>query len=195
MKRPSRSPLGSERGSATIEFAFSSILFIFLAFATVEYGMIFNERMAVTSLAREGASLASRNLTTNANMLDMLTSTEGALGLNSNPQKYSIYLSQINGATAPNTNPVCTVTERGTLSEDHSGIPTPDTDAQCDLPDNLYNLLNWNGGLNAPGINQFTVLTVYYQHTPLTPIGGLSPVLGASGGLNSSPLLVSRAIF
>lgn len=193
MKWSLQSPLGSERGSATLEFAFSSILFIFLAFATVEYGMIYNERMAVTALAREGASLASRNLTTNANILDMLESTDGTLGLNGNPEKYSIHLAQINGATAEENNPVCTVTSAGTL--DHDDISIPDADAQCDLPDNLYAFLQWNDGLNAPGVNQFTVLKVYYQHTPLTPIGGMAASLGGPGHQNPNLLLVSRAIF
>lgn len=193
MSRSSQHYLWSERGSATIEFAISSIIFIFLAFATVEYGMIYNERLAVTSLAREGASLASRNLTTNGNIMAMLTSTEGTLGLNNNPQKYSIFLAQVNGATALGNNPVCTVTATGTLS--HPDISPPDPGAQCDLPNNLYNLLQWNTGINAPGINQFTVLKVYYQHTPLTPIGGISPFLGGPGHQDPGFLLLSRAIF
>lgn len=193
MIRSSQHGLYSERGSATLEFAFSSILFIFLAFATVEYGMIYSERMAVTSLAREGASLASRQLATNGNILAMLTSTQGTLGLKDNPGKYSIFLAQVNGATANGNDPVCAVAATGTLT--HSDIAAPAPGAQCDLPDNLYNLLQWNTDINAPGINQFTVLKVYYQHTPLTPIGGISPVLGGSGSLNSAPLLMSRAIF
>lgn len=193
MTRSLRSPLWSERGSATIEFAFSSIIFMFLAFAVVEYGMIYNERIAVTSLAREGASLASRQLATDANVLAMLASTQGTLGLNGNPERYSIFLAQINGALNANANPVCNVNAIGTLI--HTDIAAPDPGAQCDLPDNLYNLLQWNGGVNAPGVNQFTVLKVYYQHTSLTPVGGMSSVLGGSGSGNTDLLLMSRAIF
>jgi len=194
MKRLSRSPLGSERGSATVEFAFSSIIFIFLAFATVEYGMIFNERIAVTQLAREGASLASRNLTNNGNMLALLASTQGALGLQGNPQKYQIFLAQINGATALGNPPVCAVNATGTLA--HPDIVAPDPGAQCGLPNNLYNLLQWQGPpINAPGVNQFTVLKVYYQHTSLTPVGGISPTLGGAGIGNTNLLLQSQAIF
>jgi len=194
MKRSSQSFLGSERGSATIEFAFSSILFIFLAFATVEYGSVMSEQHAVTALAREGASLASRNLTANGNMMAMLESTQGALGLNGNPGKYAIFLAQINGATALGNDPVCVVTtSNGTLT--HPDISAPDPGAQCDLPDNLYDFLKWNTGLNAPGVNQFTVLKVYYQHTSLTPVGGISPTLGGGGIGNTDLLLQSRAIF
>lgn len=193
MNQSLRSHLWSEQGSATIEFAFSSILFIFLAFATVEFGKLYSERHAVTTLAREGASLASRQLTTNANMMSLLASTEGTLGLNGNPQRYRIFLAQLNGATALGNAPVCQVTPGGTLS--HPDITPPDTGAQCDLPNNLYNLLQWNVAQAAPGVNQFTVLTVYYQHIPLTPVGGMSPFLGGPGHQNTNLLLASRAIF
>ena len=135
MNRSSRKHVWSERGSATIEFAFSSIMFIFLAFATVEYGMIFNEQHAVTALAREGASLASRNLTSNGNMWAMLTLTEGTLGLKDNPGKYAIFLAQVNGSLGPGLDPVCTVTPAGNLSV---GVVAPTQAGQCDLPNNLW---------------------------------------------------------
>lgn len=193
MNRASHNHSWSEQGSATIEFAVSSIVFMFLAFATVEYGVLFSERYAVTALAREGASLASRNLTTNGNMMAMLASTEGALGLKSHPEKYSMFLAQINGSVGPGLDPVCTVTAQGTLS--HPDISPPLPAAQCDLPNNLYNYLEWDAGLGAAAVNQFTVLKVYYQHTPLTPVGGMTPFLGGSGHQNTNLLLASRAIF
>ena len=194
MNWSSRNHLWSEQGSTTVEFAVSSILFMFLAFATVEYGVLYSERHAVTTLAREGASLASRQLTTNANMMDMLESTEGVLKLNGNPQKYAIFLAQVNGATAVGNNPVCVVqTSNGTLS--HPDIYPPDPGAQCDLPNNLYAHLQWDTALGAAAVDQFTVLKVYYEHAPLTPIGGMSPFLGGSGHQDTTLLLSSRAIF
>jgi len=110
MNRSPRNHIWSEQGSTTVEFAVSAILFMFLAFATVEYGVLYSERHAITSLAREGASLASRQLSTNGNIMAMLESTEGALGLNSHPEKYAIFLAQINGAAAIGNAPVCVVT-------------------------------------------------------------------------------------
>ncbi len=193
MNWSSKNQLGSERGSATIEFAVSSILFMFLAFATVEYGVLYSERLAVTQLAREGASLASRNLTTNANMMNMLESTGGTLDLNGHPEKYSIHLAQVNGAVAAGNPPVCNVTSAGTLSHPDIHIPAPATN--CDLPQNLYDYLEWDAALGAAAVNQFTVLKVYYQHNPLTPVGGMTPFLGGPGHQNTSLLLASRAIF
>lgn len=194
MNWSSKNHLWSEQGSATIEFAVSSILFMFLAFATVEYGVLYSQRLAVTQLAREGASLASRNLTTNGNMMAMLESTEGTLGLNGNPGKYAIFLAQINGATAAGNAPVCTVTSsNGTLS--HPDITVPAPVSNCDLPQNLYDYLEWDPALGAAAVNQFTVLKVYYEHTPLTPVGGMTPFLGGPGHQDTTLLLASRAIF
>ena len=192
MNRSSQN-LWSERGSASVEFAFSSILFIFLAFAVVEYGSIFSQRMAVTQLAREGASLASRQLTTNGNTLAMLESTDGSLGLRGNPEKYRIFLAQIDGATALGNAPICTVTAVGTLT--HGDIVAPDPGAQCALPNNLWAHLQWNVAANAPGVSQFTLMRIYYQHASLTPVGGLMPYLGASAHGNTDLLLASQAIF
>ena len=194
MNRSSNTQLWSERGSATIEFAVSSILFMFLAFATVEYGVLYSERLGVTQLAREGASLASRNLTTNANMMNMLESTEGTLGLNGHPEKYEIFLAQIDGSVGDGLPPTCTVTDSiGTLT--HADIHSPALDPNCDLPANLYAYLQWDAGLGAAAVNQFTVVKVYYQHTPLTPVGGMAPFLGGPGHQNTNLLLASRAIF
>jgi Flp pilus assembly protein TadG len=69
----------NELGAATIERASSIMIFLLVAFGIVEYGTIINERNTLTQLAREGASLASRNLTTSANMMDLLASTDNAL--------------------------------------------------------------------------------------------------------------------
>lgn len=42
----------NERGTASIELAFSLMIFLFVAFGIVEYGSIINERNALTQLAR-----------------------------------------------------------------------------------------------------------------------------------------------
>ncbi len=193
MNRFIQNHVQSEQGSATLEFAFSAVLIIFLAFATIEYGMVFSEQQAVTTLAREGASLASRQIATNANVLAMMASTDGTLELLGNPQRYRIYLAQINGATTVGNVPTCTVVEAGTLT--HGGIVAPDPATQCDLPNNLFNLLQWNVAQAAAGVNQFTVVKVYYQHRPLTPLAGLSASFHGPVHGDTDHLLSSQAIF
>lgn len=194
MNQSRRFLLWSAQGSATIEFAVSSLLFMFLAFATVEYGVLFSERNAVTSLAREGASLASRELTTDANIMSLLSSTEGTLALKGHPEKYAIFLAKIVGSTGLGQPPQCTVTPIGTLTDPQISAPTQA--GQCDLPNNLWNYLTWQGPpLNSPGVDQFTVVKVYYQHNPITPVGGMSPFLGGPGHQSPNLILSTKAIF
>ena len=193
MPKPVAGPLSSEDGIAAMEAAFAIVLFIFLGFGVIEFGSMFNERIAVTSLAREGASLASRNLTTNQNMLDLLESTDGALDLPNKPTKYKIFLAQINGGpNALNPDPTCVVTERGGLTAPEVQAPTQ---PNCDLPNNLYNYLKYDASLNAPAVSQFTVVKVYYQHTPLTPLGNLSGTVGGTAHGSKDLTMSSTAIF
>lgn len=181
----------NERGAATIELAFSFMIFLFVAFGIVEYGTIINERNALTQLAREGASLASRNLTTSANMMDLLASTENSLHFKNQPSKFHIYLAQITAGDNVNNNPTCAVVDRGGLS---SGVQPP-AQPSCDLPANLYDYLKWSPGTGAT-VEQFTVVKVFYQHDPITPVGALSAQFGW-GGLSTSNSITmsSTAIF
>jgi Flp pilus assembly protein TadG len=181
----------NDRGTASIELAFSLMIFLFVAFGIVEYGTIINERNALTQLAREGASLASRNLTTSANMMDLLASTDNALDFANQPSKFHIYLAQITAGDNVNNNPSCSVVDRGGLS---NGVQPPAL-PNCDLPQNLYDYLVWVPGTGAT-VEQFTVVKVYYEHDPITPVGALSAQFGW-GGLSTanSITMSSTAIF
>ncbi|MDH4360005.1 MAG: pilus assembly protein [Nitrospirota bacterium] len=181
----------NDRGAASVELAFSFMIFLFMAFGIVEYGSIINERNALTQLAREGASLASRNLTTSANMMDLLESTNNALDFKNQPSKFHIYLAQVTAGNNVNPNPTCAVVDRGGLS---NGVQPP-TQPNCDLPANLYDYLKWAPGTGAT-VEQFTVVKVFYEHDPITPVGALSAQLGW-GGLSTanSITMSSTAIF
>ncbi len=181
----------NERGTASIELAFSLMIFLVVAFGIVEYGSIINERNALTQLAREGASLASRNLTTNQNMMDLLGSTDNALDFKNHPSKYHIYLAQITAGTVANNNPSCTVVEQGGFN---GAEVSPPALPNCDLPQNLYDYLVYVPGTGAT-VQQFTVVKVYYEHDPMTPVGALAAQFGWGSNLGESVTLFSRAIF
>ena len=182
----------NERGTASIELAFSLMIFLFVAFGIVEYGSIINERNALTQLAREGASLASRNLTTSQNMMDLLGSTDNALNFKNHPSKYHIYLAQITAGNVVNNNPACAVVEQGGFNG--SGVAAPAL-PNCDLPQNLYDYLVYVPGTGAT-VQQFTVVKVYYEHDPITPVGALSARFGWGGlSTSSSITMSSTAIF
>ncbi len=178
----------NERGAAVVELSLSLILFLFIAFAVVEFGSMLNERNALTQVAREGASLASRNLTTQQNMLDLIESTDNALDF-SDQSKFALFVAQITAGNAGNPNPVCNVAQRGTLS---NGV-IPPAPPNCDLPANLVNYVTFDAGSGVAPIQQFTVVKIYYQHDPITPFGGFSVL---SGGTDpGSTVMFSEAIF
>jgi hypothetical protein len=180
-----------ERGSTILELSISLMLFLFMAFGVIEYGSILNERSAVTQLAREGASLASRNLTTNQNILDLLESTDNALDMANNPAKYRIFLAQITAGSAGNPAPACALTQRGGLSS--GGVEAPAL-PNCDLDANLMNYVTYDPGIGTAPVRQFTVVKVYYQHDPITPFGNLDWFGGGNNG-NAPTVMMSRAIF
>jgi hypothetical protein len=161
----------NEQGATLIELSISLILFLFMAFGVIEYGSLLNERNAVTQLAREGASLASRGLQADANILDLLEDAENSLKLEDDPTKYRIFLAQITGGDAANNAPTCVVLNRGGLSNDVVAPVPPN----CDLPPTLVNYVTYQPGPGggATALGGFTVVKVYYEHQPLTPFGSL----------------------
>jgi len=190
MSQHTRQLCRNERGSTILELSISLMLFLFMAFGVIEYGSILNERNALTQVAREGASLASRNLTTNQNTLDMLESTDNALDMSMNPSKYRIFLAQVTAGTAGNPTPTCALTQRGGLN---NGVQTP-VAPNCDLDANLMGYLTYDAGLGTAQVGQFTVVSVYYQHDPITPFGNLDWFGGGNNG-NAPTVMMSRAIF
>jgi Flp pilus assembly protein TadG len=189
MSQQTRQLCRNERGSTILELSISLMLFLFMAFGIIEYGSILNERNALTQLAREGASIASRNLTTDQNMLDLLESTDNALDMANNPANYRIYLAQVTAGTAGNPAPACAITERGGLN---NGVAAPAL-PNCDLDANLINYLTYDPGLGTAPVGQFTVVKVYYEHDPITPFGNLD-WFGSSNG-NAPTVMMSMAIF
>ncbi|MDR4496209.1 MAG: TadE/TadG family type IV pilus assembly protein [Nitrospirales bacterium] len=180
----------NERGTALLELSISIMLFLFMTFGIIEYGSMINERNALTQLAREGASIASRNLTSNQNMLDLLESTDNALKFSTNPNKYRIFLAQITAGTAGNPTPTCALVQRGGLT---NGVQAP-APPSCDLPANLVTYLTYNAGLGTAPVKQFTVVKVYYEHDPITPFGNLD-WYGGGGTGNAPTVFMSEAIF
>jgi len=179
----------NEQGSTILELSISLMLFLFMSFGVIEYGSLLNERNSLTQLAREGASLASRNLTSDQNMLDLLESTDNALDMANNPAKYRIFLAQITAGTAGNPTPTCALTQRGGLNNQVQAPAAPN----CDLDANLMGYLTYDPGLGTAPVGQFTVVKVYYEHDPITPFGNLDWFGGNNG--NAPTVMQSTAIF
>jgi len=107
-----------------------------------------------------------------------------------NPSKYRIFLAQVTAGTAGNPTPTCALTQRGGLN---NGVQTP-VAPNCDLDANLMGYLTYDAGLGTAQVGQFTVVSVYYQHDPITPFGNLDWFGGGNNG-NAPTVMMSRAIF
>ncbi len=185
MKRPI---LQSNQGVVAVEFLWMFIIFITLTFGIVEFGAILHERNIITHLSREGASIYSRDIddaNTIVNIIKDATSQD--LDFTNKPADYALFVAR---ATAGNP-PACAATGgSGTLVE--SGVIDPASAADCGLTPALLAYLQENGA-GVSQMQQFSVVRLYYKHTPLTPIASLLSLGGTT--LDPDPVMSSTAIF
>ena len=90
-----------QRGIAALELALILPLMITMAFVIIDFGMLIQARLVVANLAREGGSLASRDIVPAGNLITMLQAGASPLNLSSNGR---IYIWRIR-AGATNTEP------------------------------------------------------------------------------------------
>ena len=145
MSQQTRQLCHNERGSTILELSISLMLFLFMAFGVIEYGSILNERNALTQVAREGASLASRNLTTNQNMMDLLESTDNALEMSNEPIKISHFLGANYRWYGGEPHAHLRIDGKGRIKQ-AGGYETP-LAPDCDLDANLMGYLTYDAGL------------------------------------------------
>ena len=68
--------LQSEKGIATVEFSMIAVILITLAFGVIEFGTVIQAQAVVTNIGREGGNLASRDLKTGQDLLNLLASLQ-----------------------------------------------------------------------------------------------------------------------
>ena len=159
----------SQRGMATIEMAAMVSMLLLMVFVIVDFGGLIQAQAVVTNIAREGGSLASRDLKNGPDLLSLLAASSAQLKFPENPTRYKIYLAKIDaGVDTNNPDPTCTVQEDGQLV----GVEglSPSQHPRCDLPQNLYDLLTFDDTFQASPISQLTVVKVYWVHLPMTPM-------------------------
>ncbi len=179
-----RHRLHSQKGMATVEFSFIAIIFIVLALGIVEFGSLIEAQAVVTNVGREGGNLASRDLKTGQDLLDLLAASSTPLDFQGTPEHYKIYIAKANAATSAEEDPTCTVEESGALVGE--GVASPATLPKCGLTDELYSYLEFDETNGTAAISQFTIVKVYYAHVPVTPLADVlkHPFFGNSHILN-----------
>ena len=174
-----RQTLHSQKGIATVEFSMIAMILITLAFGVVEFGTMIQAQAVVTNIGREGGNLASRDLKTGQDLLDLLAASSSPLDFPDTPEHYKLYIAKADAATSDDEDPTCTVEESGTLSG--AGVDSPAALPNCGLTNELYEYLEYDSVNGAAAISQFTIVKVYYAHQPVTPLAEMMGQLSGSG--------------
>ena len=183
-----------ERGIAALELAIILPVMLIIVFAIVDFGRLFNARLEITNIAREGGSLACRDIKSAANIITYLQ--KGAsLDL---AKSGKIYVWKINGgqnATAPKP-AIYTANsaKAGNLLVDSSVQNSKGINAsQFGFSNTFYPHLVFNTTNQMSDITEATVVEVFYRYTPISPISNFIPGLmtGDSGG----KIISSKAVF
>ena len=183
-----------ERGIAALELAIILPVMLIIVFAIVDFGRLFNARLEITNIAREGGSLASRDIKSAASIITYLQ--KGAsLDL---AKSGKIYVWKINGgqnATAPNPAiDTANSAKAGNLLVDSSVQNSKGINAsQFGFSNTFYPHLVFNTTNQMSDITEATVVEVFYRYTPISPISNFIPGLmtGDSGG----KIISSKAVF
>lgn len=174
------------RGIAALELAIVLPILCMMLFAIIDIGMLVDSRLIITNLSREGANLLSRDLKGGTDLLSYLTSSSSPLDMVNSGKIYATTISS--GQTSQSPDPVITSqVSTGNLSVS-SGISS---DApQMGLPVAMYNHLVFNPTNHVADILGVSVVEVFYQYTPITPLASFAP-----GLLVTRQVILSRAVF
>jgi hypothetical protein len=181
-----------QQGIAAVELALILPLLAIIAFVIIDFGILIQARLVVTNLAREGGSLASRDIQSAGNLITMLQAGASPLDLTNNGR---IYIWKIRaGSTKQSPDPFIdqTVSANGGGLSVASSIGSGKPNLGLSVP--LYNHLEFD---NSPGkktadISEVTVVEVFYKYTPVTPVSKFVPGLFADSG---GTIISSKAVF
>jgi hypothetical protein len=152
--------------------------------------------MVIANMSREGGSLASRLEYDPTNktalqtefrrILDMLMSASSGLNMAADGK---IYISRITAGTSKALPDRPVQENRGSLVGAATSVTTPG--AKFGLP-TLYKYLDYGGVVPSTAvIGEVTVVEVFYEYTPITPIGKFIPGLLTGSGA----IIASKAVF
>jgi hypothetical protein len=180
-----------QQGIAAVELALILPLMIVMAFVIIDFGRLIQARLVITNLAREGGSLASRDIQSAGNLITMLQAGASPLNLASDGK---IYIWKIRaGATKQSPDPFIdlAVSANGGGLSVASSIGNGNPNLGLSVP--LHNHLEYDDspGKKTADISDVTVVEVFYKYTPITPISKFVPTLFTGG----NEIIASKAVF
>jgi len=195
MKRPQREYFkkisglkgNGNKGASAVEMAIILPILVLMVFGAIDFGRLFHARQIMTNMAREGANLASREISlptgtySAANLIDLLQAGASPLDMASHGK---IYIWRIAAGTSEDdpdpTIDLSKSDDDGALSVD-STIGTGK--ANLGLDGGVYQHLVYDPDNATANIAQITVVEVFYEYRPLTPV------------IMTNHILSSRAVF
>lgn len=179
------------RGASAVEFALVLPVIIVLALGIIEFGNFFTARFIIVNAAREGASLASRDIQSAQQLMTLMQQAATPLDLQN---KGRIYIRRIRaGQTSSNPNPA--LDPSGSAQAGSLNVPSSVTGANFGLTAAVYDRLVFDNSPNqmTADIGEVTVVEVFYLYTPITPLSNFIPgLLTRDGG---GRIMNSRSVF
>jgi Flp pilus assembly pilin Flp len=180
-----------ESGAAALEMAIILPLILIILFGIIDFGRLLSARLVLTNVAREGGSLASRDIQAASNLISMLQVAGSPLDLVSAGQ---IYITQIDAGSSASS-PYPTINSASSASGGNLSVQSSIGSVwpNLGLPSNIYQHLVFNSSQNTSDISGVTVVEVYYKYKPISPLSNFIPGLmtGSGGGM----IISSRAVF
>ena len=175
-----------QRGAALIEFAIILPLLALLAFVAVDFGRLFHARLIVTNVCREGGSIASRQLRSTDELLDLLQASGEPLDLQ---QDGRIYITRVRAATGIPGSPY-EDTPRIMNPVHHSGSLNVSSSIDEDhetfgFSEPIFLYLQYYEEHGTSIISEVVVVEVYYLFRPITPLPGflINNMFNHDGGM------------
>ena len=180
-----------ERGASAVELALLLPLILVIVFGVIEIGQFITARFIIINVAREGASLASRDIQSAADLIGLMQNAATPLDL---ADQGRIYVTKIlAGQTSSNPSPAVDATRSafaGALD-----VPSSVSGSNFGLTAAVYGHLVFDDSPSqmTADIAEVTVVDVFYLYTPITPLSNFIPGLMTSDG--GGRIMHSRAVF
>ncbi|OPY06388.1 MAG: TadE-like protein [Syntrophus sp. PtaB.Bin001] len=196
----------NERGIAVLELAIILPVLLLITFAIIDFGRLFQARLILTNLAREGGSIASRERDlatgtyTAADLITMLQN--GAFPLNLESSGH-IYIWKIKAAEREKDDPKTAIDESKPYIDNDNSDDSGSLAVQSSigsnktylgLTDEIYSHLEFDTANQTADISEVTVVEVFYRFTPVTPIISISQTFFNTPLLNNM-VISSKAVF
>ncbi len=180
-----------ERGASAVEFAIILPVIMVIALGIIEFGNFFTARFIIINAAREGASLASRDIQSAQQLITLMQQAAAPLDLQA---KGRIYIKRIRaGQTRRSPNP--TVDTSSSAQAGSLNVPSSVRGSSLGLTSAVYNRLVFDSspGQMTADIGDVTVVEVFYKYIPITPLSSLIPGLLTRD--EGGRIMSSRAVF